>query len=92
MACYNIRHKVLTLYHPQINELVEVSNKKLKKILEKIVNSSSKDWLESLMMHFRHIERLTRHQLAYHLIDWCLRKHVTYLLSYSIRCIGLLKL
>ena len=31
-------------YHPQLNRQAEVSNRKIKKILEKIVNTIRKDW------------------------------------------------
>ncbi len=39
-----VTHKVVTLYHPQISGQVEISNRKLKRILENIVNHSRKDW------------------------------------------------
>ena len=32
-------------YHPQSNGQAEISNREIKNILEKIVNSSRKDWL-----------------------------------------------
>ncbi|MCH81750.1 protein NYNRIN-like [Trifolium medium] len=41
---YNVKHKVATPYHPQTSGQVEVSNRKLKQILEKTVSSSRKDW------------------------------------------------
>ena len=31
-------------YHPQTNEQAEISNRKIKKILEKTVRSSRRDW------------------------------------------------
>nr|KYP43557.1 Pol polyprotein [Cajanus cajan] len=41
---YGVRHKVATPYHPQTNGQAEVSNRGLKRILEKTVASSRKDW------------------------------------------------
>ena len=41
---YSVKRKVASPYHPQTNGQVEVSNKEVKKILEKEVAQSSKDW------------------------------------------------
>jgi len=41
---YNITHKVYTPYHPQRNGQAEVSNREIKRILEKTVGSTQKDW------------------------------------------------
>lgn len=45
---YNITHKVSTPYHPQTSGQAEVSNREIKQILEKIVNSNRKDWSDRL--------------------------------------------
>ena len=44
MSRYGIRHVMGLSYHPQLNEQAEISNMEIKKILEKIVNSSRKYW------------------------------------------------
>jgi hypothetical protein len=44
MKKYCITHKVATPYHPQTSGQVEVSNREIKRILEKTVNSLMKDW------------------------------------------------
>ncbi|XP_057755939.1 uncharacterized protein LOC130975126 [Arachis stenosperma] len=41
---YGILHKVTTAYHPQTNWQAEVSNREIKRILEKVVSPQRKDW------------------------------------------------
>ncbi|KAG9450380.1 hypothetical protein H6P81_010345 [Aristolochia fimbriata] len=41
---FGVRHKVATPYHAQTSGQVEVSNRELKRILEKTVSLSRKDW------------------------------------------------
>ncbi|XP_052206773.1 uncharacterized protein LOC127811100 [Diospyros lotus] len=41
---YGVTHKVATPYHPQTSVQVEVSIRELKRIPEKTVNASRKDW------------------------------------------------
>ncbi|KAL4281889.1 hypothetical protein GQ457_03G018380 [Hibiscus cannabinus] len=45
---YGIRHKIVTAYHPQTNGQPEVSNREIKKILDKVVNTRRKDWSPKL--------------------------------------------
>ncbi|XP_050890452.1 uncharacterized protein LOC127095861 [Lathyrus oleraceus] len=45
---YNVKHRIVTPYHPQTSGQVEVSNRQLKQILEKTVNASRKDWASKL--------------------------------------------
>ncbi|XP_059441924.1 uncharacterized protein LOC132174256 [Corylus avellana] len=44
MKKYGITHKVATPYHPQTSGQVEISNREIKRILEKTVNPTRKDW------------------------------------------------
>ena len=44
MSRYRIKHKMGLAYHPQSNGQVEISNREIKKNLEKTVNISRKDW------------------------------------------------
>ena len=48
LAKYGVRHRVATPYHPQTSGQVEVSNREIKKILEKTVATSRKDWSSRL--------------------------------------------
>ena len=48
MAKYGIKHKKTLSYHPQANGQVEMSNREVKSILEKTVQSNSKDWSTKL--------------------------------------------
>ena len=48
MSRYGIRHVKGLAYHPQSNGQVEISNREIKKILEKTLNSSIKDWFIKL--------------------------------------------
>jgi len=41
---YGVSHKVASAYHPQTNRQVEVYNREIRKILEKTMPSSKKDW------------------------------------------------
>ena len=48
LAKYGVKHRVTLSYHPQSNRQAEVSNKEIKKILEKTVNVTRKDWANKI--------------------------------------------
>ena len=48
LSNYGVHHKVATPYHPQMSGQVEVSNREIKRILEKAVRPSRKDWAAKL--------------------------------------------
>lgn len=43
MKKYGVKHKVVIAYHPQSSEQTDLSNRKIKRILEKVVNPLRKD-------------------------------------------------
>ncbi|WCJ18012.1 Transposon Tf2-6 polyprotein [Euphorbia peplus] len=45
---YGVTHKIATPYHPQTSGQVELSNREIKRILEKTVGCSRKDWANQL--------------------------------------------
>ena len=45
---YGVKHKIATPYHPQTSGQVELANRELKKILERNVNLSRRDWSKHL--------------------------------------------
>ena len=45
-----VHHNVATPYHPQTSGQVKVSNREIKQILSKTVNTSRTDWSRRMMM------------------------------------------
>ncbi|XP_016178234.1 uncharacterized protein LOC107620615 [Arachis ipaensis] len=45
---YGVTHKIATSYHPQTSGQIKISNRKLKRMLEKIVGATIKDWARKL--------------------------------------------
>ena len=60
MSKYGIKHMMGLSYHPQSNGQAEISNREIKKILEKTINTSRKDWSIKLDDALRVIELLTK--------------------------------
>jgi len=56
---YGVVHKVSTPYHPQTNGQAEISNREIKRILEKMVKPNRKDWSTRLE------DALWAHRTAY---------------------------
>ena len=72
MTKYGVKQKVATPYHPQTSGQVELSNREIKTILMKVVNSNKKDWslklLDSLLPYrttFKMILGISPYRLVY---------------------------
>src|SRR4051812_40387771 len=48
LAKYDVNHRIASLYHLQTSGQVELTNREIKLILQKIVNNSRKDWSKKL--------------------------------------------
>ncbi|XP_062118355.1 uncharacterized protein LOC133831969 [Humulus lupulus] len=48
LARYGVYHRTALPYHPQLNGQAEISNREVKSILEKTVDSSRKNWSKKL--------------------------------------------
>ena len=48
LAKYDVNHRIASPYHPQSSGQVELSNREIKLILQKIVNRSRKNWSKKL--------------------------------------------
>ncbi|XP_074277087.1 uncharacterized protein LOC141600740 [Silene latifolia] len=48
LETHGVRHKTALAYHPQTSGHVEVFNRQIKAILEKVTNKSRKDWSQKL--------------------------------------------
>ena len=44
LSRYGVRHAMGLAYHPQLNSQAEISNREIKNILEKTMNTIKKDW------------------------------------------------
>jgi hypothetical protein len=48
LARYDVNHRIVSAYHPQTSGQVEISNREIKSILQKTINSSRKNWASKL--------------------------------------------
>src|SRR3954471_17767032 len=48
LAKYDVNHRIASPYHPQTSRQVELTNREIRLILQKTVNSSRKDWSKKL--------------------------------------------
>ena len=88
MSRYGIKHIMSLAYHPQTNGQAKISNREIKKILEKTVSSNIRDWSLKLEMHYGHTGQHIRLLLECPYTGLSLVNLVTSFLNWSTRLCG----
>ena len=66
-----VKHQVATAYHPQTSGQVEVSNREIESILQKIVSTTRKDWslkFDDALWTYRTAYKMPLETTPYHLV------------------------
>ena len=85
MSKYGIKHIMSLAYHPQTNGQAEISIRKIKKILEKTVCSSIRDWslkLDDALWSYRNAYKSPIGMPAYRIV-FCKPYHLPFELEYK---------
>nr|GEW80762.1 reverse transcriptase domain-containing protein [Tanacetum cinerariifolium] len=88
MLKYGVTHRLSTAYHPQTSGQVEVSNRGLKRILERTIGENRASWLEKLddaLLAFRTAYKIP---IGCILTSLCMERHAIFKLSSSTKPIG----
>ncbi|GKE09272.1 reverse transcriptase domain-containing protein [Tanacetum coccineum] len=88
MLKYGVTHRLSTAYHPQTSRQVEVSNRGLKRILERTVGENRASWSDKLDDAYGPSVPLSKHPSGALLTSLCTERLVIYLSSLSTRPIG----
>ncbi|GJQ95733.1 reverse transcriptase domain-containing protein [Tanacetum coccineum] len=75
---YGVTHRISTAYHPQTNGQIKVTNRAIKRILERSVGYNLKDWSEKLNDALWALEPLTRHRHDVPHLGWFMEKLVIF--------------
>ncbi|GJX81304.1 reverse transcriptase domain-containing protein [Tanacetum coccineum] len=88
MLKYGVTHRLSTAYHPQTSGQVEVSNRGLKRILERTVGENRASWSDKLDDALMPSVPHSRHPSGALLISLCTERLVIFLSSLNTRPIG----
>nr|GEW07082.1 reverse transcriptase domain-containing protein [Tanacetum cinerariifolium] len=88
MLKYGVTHRLATAYHPQTSGQVEVSNRGLKRILERIVGENHASWSDKLDDALWASVQLSKHPSGVLRISLCTKRHVIYRSSLSTKPTG----
>ena len=79
LAKYDVNHRIASPYHPQSSGQVELSNRELKLILQKLLIGLERIGPRNWMMHYGPIELHIKILWVCLRIKWFMEKLVTYL-------------
>nr|GEV15838.1 reverse transcriptase domain-containing protein [Tanacetum cinerariifolium] len=88
MLKYDVTHRLATAYNPQTSGQVEVSNRSLKRILERTVGENSASWPDKLDDALWPSVPLSKHPSNVLLTSSCTQRHVIYRSSSSTKPTG----
>ncbi|GJS19000.1 reverse transcriptase domain-containing protein [Tanacetum coccineum] len=88
MLKYGVTHRLSTAYRPQTSGQVEVSNRGLKRILERIVGENRASWSDKLDDHYGPSVPHSKHPSGVRLISLCTERLVIFLSNLNTRPIG----
>nr|GEY81202.1 reverse transcriptase domain-containing protein [Tanacetum cinerariifolium] len=88
MLKYGVTHRLSTTYHPQTSGQVEVSNRGLKRILERTIGENRASWSDKLDDALWAFAQRTKHPSGVLLTSWCMERPVIFRSSSSIKPIG----
>uniref|UniRef100_A0A8I6YEV4 Integrase catalytic domain-containing protein n=1 Tax=Hordeum vulgare subsp. vulgare TaxID=112509 RepID=A0A8I6YEV4_HORVV len=81
LAKYDVNHRITLPHQPESSGQVDLSNREIKSILQKIVNRSRKDWSKKFNDASWAYRTAYKNPMGMSLIKWSMGNHDIYLLS-----------
>nr|GEZ35045.1 reverse transcriptase domain-containing protein [Tanacetum cinerariifolium] len=88
MLKYGVTHRLSTAYHPQTSGQVEVSNRGLKRILERTIGENRASWSDKLDGALWAFRTAYKTPIGVLLTSLCMERHAIFRLSSSTKPIG----